>query len=322
MGERPDQLREEVDRKRDDAARKIDEIEQRVAGTAQRVQDGVTQTTEQVKATVQDSIQGAQQAVGETAQQLTEQVKATTQQVTEQVKATVDWRKQVEERPLVMAGAAFLGGFVLGSLTGGGDGHGRPGYRGPDTPGYSYGGPLYGNQMGMGGQRSYQSAEGQGMGASGATQALGGAGLMASLRGIVQQSGLQDTLVNSASALVSSAGDRIRFDARGAGAGLCRAAAEATRPGRTDGAAELAGSVGPRRVGRDVGCGWIAGRQRATDRGRHERRDRPDRALLRRPGGTHRSKPLAGHPRLRSVAPDRPPSQGRDVSPSVPTNSR
>lgn len=206
MGETTDQLRQEIDRNRDDAAHKIDEIEQRMSDTVTKVQEGVQQTTEQVKTTVQESIHGAQDAVGQTAQQVTEQVKQTTQQVTEQVKANMDWRKQVEERPLVMVGAAFLGGFVLGSLTGGDD-DGQRSHRSPDSPGYSYGGPLYGSQMGMSSQRSHQPPQAKGMGA---TSAMGGTGMMAGLKGMIQQSGLQDTLTNSASALINTFNDKIR----------------------------------------------------------------------------------------------------------------
>ena len=202
MGETADQVRQEIDGKRDEAAHKIDEIEQRMNDTVHKVQEGVQQTTEQVKTTVQDSIQGAQDAVGQTAQQVTDQVK----QTTEQVKANMDWRKQVEERPLVMVGAAFLGGFVLGSLTGGDD-DGQRGHHAPDSPGYSYGGPLYGSQMGASSQRPHQPSQAKGMGA---TSAMGGAGMMAGLKGMIQQSGLQDTLTNSATAFVNSFGDKIR----------------------------------------------------------------------------------------------------------------
>jgi len=206
MGETTDQLRQEIDRNRDDAAQKINEIEQRMSDTVTKVQEGVQQTTEQVKTTVQDTIHGAQDAVGQTAQQVTEQVKQTTQQVTEQVKSNFDWQKQMEERPLVMVGAAFLGGFVLGSLTGGDD-DGQRSHRAPDSPGYSYGGPLYGSQMGMSSQRSHQPSQAKGMGAM---SAMGGTGMMAGLKGMIQQSGLQDTLTNSASALINTFNDKIR----------------------------------------------------------------------------------------------------------------
>ena len=221
MGETTDQLRQEVDGKREDAAQKIDQIEQRVTETVHRVQEGVTGTTDQVKATVQESIQGVQEAVGQTAQQMTDQVKNTAQQVTQQVKSTVDWRRQVEERPLVMVGAAFLGAFVLGNLTGGdGGGGGGGGAAGgghaPDMPARSYGGPLYGSQgshghgaAGIQGSRpAAYGVRGQSAGSWG--EQAGGGGLMGSLRGVVENAGLQDTLTNAASALLGSFGERIR----------------------------------------------------------------------------------------------------------------
>ena len=213
MGETPDQLRQEVDRKREDAGQKVDALEQRMTETVQRVRDGVAETTEQVRATVQDSVEGVQQAVGQTAQQVTEQVKATTQQVTEQVKENFNWRRQIEERPLVMLGAAFLGGFVVGSVTGGGDdGHGGSAYRAREMPGYSYGGPYNGGQMAYQHGTSYQPTESgtHDRGTGGAMAALGGAGLMAGLRNAVQSSGLQDTLTNSASAVLGNLGERIK----------------------------------------------------------------------------------------------------------------
>ena len=216
MGETPDQLRQEVDRKREDAGQKVDALEQRMTETVQRVRDGVAETTEQVRATVQDSVEGVQQAVGQTAQQVTEQVKATTQQVTEQVKENFNLRRQIEERPLVMLGAALLGGFVIGSVTGGDDdGHGGSAYRARERQDYSYGGPYYGGQMAyQHGTSAYQPSgpgtHDRGAGMGGAAAALGGAGLMASLRNVVQTSGLQDTLTNSASAVLGNLGERIK----------------------------------------------------------------------------------------------------------------
>ena len=39
---------------------------------------------------------------------------------------------------------------------------------------------------------------------------MGGAGMMAGLKGMIQQSGLQDTLTNSASALVNTVNEKVR----------------------------------------------------------------------------------------------------------------
>jgi hypothetical protein len=84
MGETADQLRQEIETKRQDASGKIDQIEQKVTGTA-------------------------------------DQVRGQVDQVREQVMQTFDWRKQVDERPLAALGAAFIGGVVLSNVLGGGD---------------------------------------------------------------------------------------------------------------------------------------------------------------------------------------------------------
>ena len=102
MGETADQLRQEVDQKREDAAQKIDQIQAKVEGA-----------TQQVKDTVDDAKQ--------------------------QVKDTFDLRKQIEEKPLLALGAALAGGFILGGVLGG-DGDDRRRYarydEGPRTMPY------------------------------------------------------------------------------------------------------------------------------------------------------------------------------------------
>ena len=85
MGETADQLRQQVDQKRDDASQKIDQIEQQVMGKAQEIEHKVSDTAQQVK-------------------------------------AKMDWRHQVEERPLLAVGAALIGGMLIGGLTGKDDG--------------------------------------------------------------------------------------------------------------------------------------------------------------------------------------------------------
>ena len=88
MGQTADQLRQEVDQKREDAADKIDQLQAKVEGAAQQARD-----------TVEDAKQ--------------------------QVKDTFDLRKQIEDKPLLALGAALAGGFVLGGLLGGEDDDGR-----------------------------------------------------------------------------------------------------------------------------------------------------------------------------------------------------
>lgn len=107
MGEGTDQLRQEVDQKRDDAAQKIDQIEQQVMQTAQQMEQKVTDTAQQIEHKVMD-----------TRQQIEDKVVGTIHQVTDKI----DWRGQVENRPLVAVGVALLGGALLGGILKGGDG--------------------------------------------------------------------------------------------------------------------------------------------------------------------------------------------------------
>lgn len=84
MGETTDQLRQQVDQKREDASQKIDQIEQQVMSKAQNIETKVSDTAQQVK-------------------------------------AQMDWRHQVEERPLMAVGAALVGGMLLGGIVGKGN---------------------------------------------------------------------------------------------------------------------------------------------------------------------------------------------------------
>jgi len=81
MGETADQIRRQVDQKRDDASQKIDQIEQKVMGTAQQIEGKVTETADQVK-------------------------------------SQMNWRYQVEEHPLMSVGVAMVGGMMLGNMMG------------------------------------------------------------------------------------------------------------------------------------------------------------------------------------------------------------
>ena len=111
MGQTADQLRQEVEQKREDAAQKIDAIETRVQETAQMARDTVDETVQKARDTVTETV--------------------------DTVKQSFDIRRQAEERPLVALGAALLGGFLLGNLAGGDD-KGR--HRGGQHAGMQYGG--------------------------------------------------------------------------------------------------------------------------------------------------------------------------------------
>jgi len=71
--------------------------------------------------------QALQEKVSGAGEMIQEKVADTAQQVKEQF----DWRKQVNDRPLVAVGAAMIGGMLLGKMTGSGGGGG---HHAPDVP--------------------------------------------------------------------------------------------------------------------------------------------------------------------------------------------
>ncbi len=99
MGQTADQLRQEIDGKREDAGQKISAIEAKVEGSVQQVKETVDGTVQQAKDTVDETV-----------------VK---------LKESFDFSKQIEERPLAALGVAIAGGFLLGKITGDGDDHGQ-----------------------------------------------------------------------------------------------------------------------------------------------------------------------------------------------------
>jgi len=138
MGETADQLRQQVDQKRDDASQKIEQIEQKVMDTAGQVEQKVTETAQQVK-------------------------------------DKLDWRQQVEERPLVALGAALIGGMMLGGV------------------------------LGKDGQHHSGSSQ-----SSSSTSAGSSAGVTGAIRKAAQNSGLDDTIEKFASNMFSSISQRVR----------------------------------------------------------------------------------------------------------------
>ena len=97
MGPTADQLRQEIEHKREDAAAKIDAIEERIETATAQVRSGVEEIPQALKGEVQE--------------------------VTDKVKENLDLRRQIEQRPLAAIGAGLLGGFLLGGM-GGGSGSG------------------------------------------------------------------------------------------------------------------------------------------------------------------------------------------------------
>lgn len=126
------------------------------------------------------------QELEQTRSDAAEKIEKIEQQVTqsaESVKESLDWRHQVEQRPLMALGTAFLGGLMLGELTNG-DQHA--------APRYSY--------NGNGASRSaYESRENSSQG-----------GMTDAVRHAARASGADDAISSAAAALLSTAGQRIK----------------------------------------------------------------------------------------------------------------
>ena len=132
MGQSADQLREEIDQKRQDAAQKIDAIETRVTETVEQARDTVTETVQMAK----DTVEG-----------IPTKVKDTMTETVQTAKEQFDLKRQVAERPLAAVGAAVAAGFLLGRMGGGGGGSSRgTGFSAYDG---AAGGAAAGGMMGM-----------------------------------------------------------------------------------------------------------------------------------------------------------------------------
>jgi uncharacterized protein YjbJ (UPF0337 family) len=156
MGESTNQIRQEIDQSRQSAADKIDQLQDQVTGTA-----------DQLRVNVQDS-----------AEQLRDQVSGAVDDTIQTVKENIDIRQAIEQRPLLALGAALISGFVLGSLTGGDDGH----------------------QTNSQGATSFTSSR---TGSSGSSLGSG-------LRSAIQKTGIEDTLSSAAAAFIGSLGDQLK----------------------------------------------------------------------------------------------------------------
>jgi ElaB/YqjD/DUF883 family membrane-anchored ribosome-binding protein len=153
VGQSADQIRREIDQSRDDAAAKID----------------------QLQAQVQDTAQGVKDTAQETVDKVVDDVKATVDDTVAAVKQNLDLRQQIEQRPLVALGVAFVGGFLLGGVTGN-DHH------------------------------DHRSSGGYGYAPSRKSNGIVNQGL----RSAVQKTGLEDTIANAAAALIGSVTDQAK----------------------------------------------------------------------------------------------------------------
>ena len=94
MSKSSDEIRQEIERDRQDAAEKIDHLEEQLQDTADHMkhqaQGAVTDIRDEAQEMVHDAV--------------------------DSVKETLDFRQQVEERPLLSVATALVGGYVLGSM--------------------------------------------------------------------------------------------------------------------------------------------------------------------------------------------------------------
>ncbi len=153
MGQSADQIRQEIDANRSDAGQKIDELQGQLQGQADHMQQQAKDTVDHARDQVQDTVHTAVESV-----------------------QNFDYQQQIQDRPLLSAGVALIGGFVLGGMMGGGDG---------------------GNQQHSSGGSSQSSGQqGRGMGSQ--------------IRSAAQKSGLEDTFSNAAAALMGSFTEQLK----------------------------------------------------------------------------------------------------------------
>lgn len=206
MGQTADELRQEIDIKREQASEKISMIEERVTGATDLVKEQVAGAADQIK----------------------EQVTGAADQLKEQVKTAFDWRHQVEEKPLVALGAAFIGGVVLAGIMGGGD----------DQPKTSHSQPHYPtsdlNLKESGGQVNY----------SGGQQHQSG-GLSSVVRKAAKDSGLEETISNMAGAFMGTLTERVKSMADQAFPGMADKLAEKAGKAPEANASDLPGGRPP-----------------------------------------------------------------------------
>jgi|GEM_PF-2119136 len=171
MGQSSDAIRQEIDQKRADAASKIDQFQTQMEDTSEQLRNQVKEGAEQVQATaehVREQVQGTVEDTVETAKQTIE---------------NIDFKQQVQQRPLLSVGAAFFGGMMLGKLTNGHD-------------------------NGQHSHSSFQQPYQQQSASSHATHQSNG--LVEGVRGAVQKSGIEDLISNATAALIGQVADQAR----------------------------------------------------------------------------------------------------------------
>jgi hypothetical protein len=109
-----------------------------------------------------------------------DQIEAKVQDTAQQVKEQFDFRRQVEERPLVALGAALIGGFILGGMTGDDGDGGERRVEGQHTPAY--------------GSQSHRQSS----------------GIMHGIKQAAKSSGFEETLTNMAAAFMGTATEKMK----------------------------------------------------------------------------------------------------------------
>lgn len=215
MGQSADQLRQEIEQKREDAAQKIEQIESRVTDTVQLARTTVDDTVMKARDTVEETVQKA--------------------------KESVDFRRQIEEKPLLALGAALLGGFALGGMLGGDKGSHRSGYRATHIED-----STRANEASMGSQSQ--------------------SGLRGNIQQAARSSGLEDMLANGTTALMTSLTERLKATLDETFPGFSEKLQQQTRgssSGTGTGGSSRGGSAGMSQTGGDsskglAGAGWPA----------------------------------------------------------------
>jgi len=130
----------------------------------------ISQELEQTRSEAADKIDKIEQQVTQSA---------------ESVKESLDWRHQVEARPMLAVGAAFLGGMLLGGMSSGGDGGGNGGH-----------------------PRTYSYIDSETQDSSAASRSQGG--ITGALKNAARTSGADEAFSSTAAALLTTATQRFK----------------------------------------------------------------------------------------------------------------
>jgi len=133
-------------------------------------------STSEISQELEQTRSDAAEKIGKIEEQVT--------QSAESVKESLDWRHQVEARPMLAVGAAFLGGMLLGGMSGGGNG-------GSNGNGRTY---------------SYLDAENQGSSMGSKSQG----GISGALKNAAHSSGADEAFSSAAAALLTTATERVK----------------------------------------------------------------------------------------------------------------